>query len=97
MSILDRTDKTIDISPQAFRNTRGIFCLNFEKAIGEDEDLGHSGISTRDGSQCTLQLKGCPDPVGGNQRMIHVSLFYDSLVQLNSAGVTLMEENIVST
>ncbi len=91
LQILDRDDKTIDISPHDFRNTRGVFMLNLEKAVNEDEDVGHTGQSTRNGSQLTIQLKGCQAPVGDNQLMIFVTCFYDSLVQLSASGVSLLE------
>ena len=91
LQIMDRDDKTIDISPHDFRNTRGVFILNLEKAIKEDEDVGHSGQSTRNGSQLTISLFGCQAPVGANQLMLHATCFYDSLVQLSAAGVELMQ------
>jgi hypothetical protein len=91
MKILDRNDETIDISPHDFRNTRGVFMVNLEKAVSEDPDVGHTGQSTRNGSQLTIQLLGCQAPVGANQLMIFVTCFYDSLVQLNASGVSLME------
>jgi hypothetical protein len=61
--------KTLD-----FSNTRGVFMVNLEKALSEDPDVGHTGVSTRNGSQLTIQLLGCQAPVGANQLMIFVLL-----------------------
>jgi hypothetical protein len=91
MQILDRDDNTIDISPHDFRNTRGVFMLNLERAVNEDPDVGHTGQTTRNGSQLTIQLKGCQDPVGANQLMVFVTCFYDSIVQLSASGVALLD------
>jgi hypothetical protein len=92
ISILDRDNKSIDITPYVFRNTKAILALNLEKAINEeDSDLGNTGLSTKNGSQMTLQLRGCPQNADGTPVMLHVTLLYDSITQLSAAGVIQME------
>jgi hypothetical protein len=91
-SILDYDNKTIDISPYDFRHTRGVFAINLEKVIQEeDTDYGHTGLSSRGGSQMTLQLRGCPLNDDGTPVMLHVTVLYDSITQLSAAGVVQMD------
>jgi hypothetical protein len=90
ISILDRDNKSISISPHDFRNTRGVFALNLERALGEDEDVGHTGVSSLNGNQLTLMLLGCPTPVGANPMMLHVTCLFDSIVQLSASGVNVL-------
>jgi hypothetical protein len=85
MSILERNEGDLDITPHQFRSTKGIFALNLEKALNEDPDVGHTGISTRNGSQCTLELQGAP--VGS---MCFITCFYDAVVQVGPSGVVEM-------
>ncbi len=87
-TVLDHGSKSIDISPHDYRNTRGLFAINLEKVIQEqDSDLGNTGMSSRGGSQMTLQLKGCPQNADGTPVMIHICVLYDSITQLGAAGV----------
>ncbi len=66
ITILDRDNKSIDITPYAFRSNKAIFAINLEKTINEeDEDLGMSGQSTKNGSQATLLLKDAPRMLTG--------------------------------
>ncbi len=91
-TVLDHTNTVIDISPYAYRNNKAIFAINLEKVIQEqDLDLGNSGMSSRGGSQMTLQLKGCPQNADGTPVMIHVCILFDSITQLSSAGVVQMD------
>ena len=89
ISILDRNNKSLDITPYAFRNTRGVFALNLERALNED-DIGHTGQSTMNGNQLSLQLSGCPAAVGGNPMMLFVTCLFDSVVQLSASGVNVL-------
>ena len=92
VTILDRDNKSIDISPHEYRNTRGVFAINLEKVIQEeDSDLGNTGMSSRGGSQMTLQLRGCPQNADGTPVMLHVCVLYDSITQLGAAGVIQMD------
>jgi hypothetical protein len=91
VAIMDRDNKSIDLNPYRYRNNRALFALNLEKALNEDLDLGHTGASTRNGSQLTLHLKGCPQNADGTPVMLHVSILYDSIVQLSAAGVSLLD------
>jgi hypothetical protein len=86
ISILDRDSKSLDISPHAYRNTRGVFALNLERALNEDPDVGHTGVSSLNGNQVTLQLRGCSAPVGGQVLMLNVTCLFDSIVQLSARG-----------
>jgi hypothetical protein len=91
-TILDHDNKSIDISPYAYRNNKAIFAINLEKVIQEeDSDLGNTGMSSRGGSQMTLQLRGCPQNLDGTPVMIHVCVLFDSITQLSSAGVVQMD------
>jgi hypothetical protein len=90
ISMLDRDTKSMSISPFDYRNTRGVFALSLERAQGEDEDIGHTGQSTLSGNQLTLQLRNCPAPVGANPLMLHVTCFFDSIVQLSASGVNVL-------
>ena len=92
VSIMDRDEKSLDFAPYRYRNTQALFALNLEKAIKEgDDDIGHMGLSTRNGSQLTLNLKGCPQNADGTPVMLHVTILYDSMVQLSAAGVSLLD------
>ena len=85
MSILERNEGDLDITPHEFRSTKAIFALNLEKVLNEDPDVGHSGISSRNGSQVTLELQGAP--VGA---ICFITCFFDSVVQLGPSGVVEM-------
>ena len=91
-TVLDHGSKSIDISPHDYRSTKGIFAINLEKVIQEmDTDTGNTGLSSRGGSQMTLQLTGCPQNADGTPVMLHVCVLYDSITQLSAAGVIQME------
>jgi hypothetical protein len=91
-SILDYDSKTIDISPYEYRSNKGVFAINLEKVIQEkDTDYGNTGLSSRGGSQMTLQLRGCPLNADGTPVMLHVTVLYDSITQLNASGLVQMD------
>jgi len=65
---------------------QAVFSLNLEKALGEDPDVGHTGVSTRGGSQLSIMLEGAP--VGST---IYVVAFHDAIVQVGPSGLVLMD------
>ncbi len=87
LAILERSDGDhLNITPHDYRTDKGLFALNLEKARGEDEDVGHTGVSTRGGAQLTLEIVGAP--VGST---IYVCAFHDAICSLAPSGVVLMD------
>ncbi len=73
---------SVSIAPYAYRNNKFITALNLEKVPGASS---HSGISTINGSQCTLQLRNT-----GAATTCHVILVYDQIVNISAAGVEVL-------
>ncbi len=92
VSFLDRDNRGIAITPYEFRKNKAIFAIGLEKMTQEeDSDVGSMGLSSRNGSQLTLQLRGCPQNADGTPVMLHVCVMYDSITQLSAAGLIQMD------
>ncbi len=74
---------SLSISPHDYRFEKFIGALNLEKAPGASS---HSGLSTRSGSQLTLNLKNT-----GIATTCHVVLVYDQVVSISAAGVDVLD------
>ena len=90
LSLLDRNSgQEISITPHAFRSEGAVYMVNLSKVL-EDERIGHSGLSTMNGSNLVLHFKNMPDPVlveGVEQpRLLFVSCRYDATVEIGKEG-----------
>jgi hypothetical protein len=90
LSLLDRNSgQEISITPHAFRSESAVYMVNLSKVL-EDERIGHSGLSTLNGSNLVLHFKNMPDPVlveGVEQpRILFVTCRYDSTVEISKEG-----------
>jgi hypothetical protein len=90
LTLLDRNSgQEISISPHAFRTESAVFIMNLSKVL-EDEKIGHSGLSTMNGSNLVLHFKNMPDAAvveGVEQpRLLFVSCRYDATVEIGKEG-----------
>ncbi len=74
---------SLSISPHDYRFEKFIGALNLEKAPGASS---HTGLSTRSGSQLTINLKNT-----GIATTCHVVLVYDQVVSISAAGVDVLD------
>jgi hypothetical protein len=90
LALLDRNSgQEISITPHAFRTESAVFVMNLSKVL-EDERIGHSGLSTMNGSNLVLHFKNMPDAAvveGVEQpRLLFVSCRYDATVEIGKEG-----------
>jgi hypothetical protein len=90
LSLMDRNSgQEISITPHRFRNEHAVYMVNLSKVL-EDERVGHSGLSTMNGSNLVLHFKHMPDPTVINSaeqpRVLFVTCHYDAVVEIGKEG-----------